>query len=1029
MVAKNTDPLADELALGWGEDTIYCEATCDPEDILYEGSDDEDYDNPVSRKLRYEAAGQRFLDGQTPVLLTALLKGPFESTSTNWVNPWRSKHRTAGKARIIRTSPGKLKRSANVKRNVSIPETVQPVSDSLECHLPSPESLDHTSETETHPYLEEDELAKVREWRDAVDAEKKPKDKFWVSTPQGSVSERKRKAKGSSWLKHLANKRQRTDVMETGSIDTPIPSRNQPATSAKNAFNTSFSSVPDRLPSSAIATKRYFSASQVENPPSEAELSRDKTTLDRASAASTSPLSCLPYTPVLDSNANISSQASTAQQTPSKVPVLRRGSAPGTTGTGAQNGADNKTLRPAFETQEDESFCFKMRPRPNQGVEATSNEEASASMDEDTWSGLSSPNHEMASTIFDLQESISMEPEASLRDSGSVMEIDEIATSPLSSISSKKIAEFDISEEPQNRPDSASGPSLKDSISSISELTSISCSDSESDAMEVVPAEVPSESQKEKESEDEDMDEPVDATSSLTVNDHESSETDSVDGSSEEQEIKEDVKVEATEIVSRSATSNDRTPQTLAGRQEAGTPSKSTSSKPSNDNSTPSHAEYLLRASVKKRFIPQSSWEKLAKLTGSPSHHNLPKRRESLPSKLAPSPISVGQRTDRAKSVQLTPKTTTTPKATTPRRALSLTHPSSQNAVPTIVDAPAKQQPLEQEQSHQGSTKEAPIPFSQQTPWVANKLSQYATISLSQISTVSPMSEPKDTGSIFAATSPVEQSPWTDEMTELSTRPLNPTPIVGVKDRTGVDESRTMVVASQDDTPMQDTAVAATPIIRSTPEPQFSVKSFASFRSPSPEPGSRPRKRAVWRGSGSRMPSTQGILASATKNPWVVRSSERRVSFALLPHETKGYSSNPTTPCPSVSKGHQGSPPPDTPASELPTSEESKFHKHFDAVARGPIIRHKQRLLPLESQRTVGSPLPDAMAEAFLSADQLHQSTPPTGTAKSDRESDESQDPLDMAEDVFREMDHVFEWNLSGTEESPQKTQGQQSPW
>jgi len=115
--------------------------------------------------------------------------------------------------------------------------------------------------------------------------------------------------------------------------------------------------------------------------------------------------------------------------------------------------------------------------------------------------------------------------------------------------------------------------------------------------------------------------------------------------------------------------------------------------------------------------------------------------------------------------------------------------------------------------------------------------------------------------------------------------------------------------------------------------------------------------------------------------------------------------------------------------SELPTSGDDKFHKHFDAVARGPIIRHKQRLLPSESQRTVGSPMPDAMAEAFLSADQLRQSTPPADLTKSDRESDESQDPMEMAEDVFREMDHVFEWNLSGTDSSPQKTQGQQSPW
>ncbi|KAF5557667.1 protamine p1 [Fusarium mexicanum] len=940
MAAQTVDPLADELALGWGEDTIYCEATCDPEDVLYEGSDDENYDNPMSRKLRIEAAGQRFLDGKAPVLLTALLRGPFDATSSNWVNPWRSKHRTAGNARIIRTSPGKLKRSANVRRNVSIPETVQPASDSLECHLPSPESLNQTSETETHPYLEEDELAKVREWRDAVDAEKKPKakDEFWASTPQGSLSERKRKAKGSSWLKHLANnKRRRTGVTEAGSIDTPVPSRNQSSLSA-TAFNTSFSSVPDRLPSSAIAKKGFFS-------------------------------------------------------TPSKASVPQRGSVPGTTDFRAQDEVSSN--RPAFETQEDDSFCFKMRPKADQ--------DAPMSRDEDTWSGLPSPNDDLASTIS--ENSTPVEEGRSLRDSDVAMEIDQIAvTSPLSSISSKEFHGFDVSDS-----------RMIDTTTSDSELTSCPSQVSAEDGMVLLAEEMYSECQSTTGSEDEDMGGTTDVTSSLAVTEnHEGSVTASVDESSEEEEEEEVGKAKATEVVSPTTTTiNNRTPQTLAGRREAET----TPSKPT----TPSHAEYLLRTSIKKRFIPQSSWEKLAKLTGSPAYQSLPQRRASCPSKLASNSPSGRWKTA---SVQSTPMKTTL------RRALSLPQPSLQNVRrPTVVDSPAKERQLEQEQRQPNSPKDTRIPFSQQTPWVDSKLSQYATLSLGKISTDSPMSELKETETIVAESSPVEQTPWTNEMTELPAMPLALTPVVEIEDCTAVEEPNTPAVASQVDTSLQDASAAATTVIESTPEPQFSVKSFASFRSISPGHDSRRSKRAAWRGSGSRMPSTQGILASATKNPWVVRSSERRVSFAPLPHEAKGYSSSPTTPCPSTSKGRQGSPPPDTPMSELPTSGDDKFHKHFDAVVRGPIIRHKQRLLPSESQRTAGSPMPDAMAEAFLSADQLRQSAPPSDPTKSDRESDESQDPMEMAEDVFREMDHVFEWNLSGTESSPQKTQGQQSPW
>ncbi|KAF5637516.1 protamine p1 [Fusarium sp. NRRL 25303] len=994
MAAQTADPLADELALGWGEDTIYCEATCDPEDVLYEGSDDENYDNPMSRKLRIEAAGQRFLDGKTPVLLTALLRGPFDAKSSNWVNPWRSKHRTGGNARIIRTSPGKLKRSANVRRNVSIPETVQPASDSLECHLPSPESLNQTSETETHPYLEEDELAKVREWRDAVDTEKKPKDEFWASTPQGSLSERKRKAKGSSWLKHLANKRQRTDIIETGSIDTPVPSRNQPSLSATKAFNTSFSSVPDRLPSSAIATKRFFSTPQHEQPTSEDELSRDKVKLGRTSAPSSSSLPSLQYTPVLDAHANLSSQDSIDQ-----VSVRQRVSVPGTTDLRAQDEVV-RSPRSAFETQEDDSFCFKMRPKLNQAVKTASDQDMSISRDEDTWSGLSSsPNDDMASTP--------VEEGRSLRDSA--MEIDQIVvTSPLSSISSKEFRGFEISD---------SRPSRIDTTPPDSELTSCPIQVSAEDAIVLLTEEMPSECQSATGSEDEDMGVTVtltaNVTSSLAVTEnHESSVIASVDESSEEEEEEEVGKEKATEVVSPT-TLNNRTPQTLAGRRREAdtTPSKST---------TPSHAEYLLRTSIKKRFIPQSSWEKLAKLTGSPAYQSIPQRRASCPSKLA-----FNSPSDRRKTTSVQ----STPMKTTIRRALSLPQPSLQNVRPTVVDSPAKELQVEQEQRQPNSPKDTRIPFSQQTPWVDSKLSQYATLSLGKISTDSPTPESKETGTIVAESSPVGQTPSTNEMAELPTMPLPMTPVVEIEDRTTVEEPSTPSIASQVDMPLQDASAAATTVIESTPEPQFSVKSFASFRSTSPGHSSRRSKRAVWRGSGSRMPSTQGILASAAKNPWVVRSSERRVSFAPLPHETEGYSSNPTTPCPSTSKGRQGSPPPDTPMSELPTSGGDKFHKHFDTVVRGPIVRHKQRLLPSESQRTVGSPMPDAMAEAFLSADQLRQSAPPSDPTKSDRESDESQDPMEMAEDVFREMDHVFEWNLSGTESSPQKTQGQQSPW
>ncbi|GJC83652.1 hypothetical protein ColLi_06490 [Colletotrichum liriopes] len=60
------------------DEPIYCEAPYDEAEVLYAGSDDEYYDNPNERKSRYEKAAIRFLQGHTPVLLTTVLRGPFE---------------------------------------------------------------------------------------------------------------------------------------------------------------------------------------------------------------------------------------------------------------------------------------------------------------------------------------------------------------------------------------------------------------------------------------------------------------------------------------------------------------------------------------------------------------------------------------------------------------------------------------------------------------------------------------------------------------------------------------------------------------------------------------------------------------------------------------------------------------------------------------------------------------------------------------------------------------------------------------
>ena len=1031
MTKQCVDPLADELALDWGDGTIYCEATCDPEDVYYEGSDDEDYESSAARKIRYEAAGQRFLDGKTPLILTAILKGPFEPNETNWVNPWRSKHRTAEASARIRTSPGKLSRSAKVKRKPTIPETVRRPHDSLECHLPSPESLNQTSETEPHPYLEQDELVKVQKWRDSVKSGEEQRDRFWTSASRTSASERKRKANGSSWLKLLTNKRQRTDVMESGSVDTPIRPKPQLPSSAAHAKNASFTSAPGHLPSSAVTAERYIS--NIQDEASEDELSRDDAESDQAPADSSSPLSQLQYTPVLDPEANFVSQSTSGQQTPSKAPISRQQLVSRQSALEPQNTTKSiLAISPAFETQEDESFCFKMRQKPNQDNNATPDEDESmAEGAEDTWSGISSHDQYMDSivSISDLKASTPTEelvdPQTSNLPMDTAMSDTANLSSSSSSISSKELDEPKLPEEVThstidiaNKPPSVTEPTVSDS-----ELSKKSPRSSTTSPVETRAQETLDEAQRGDEIHDVDMQETTEASVKIiapephgeaqqdsetqamdiqmtprerdnptAIDDPAGSETESGDDSDEDAEGEEASEEDTLETKPPSATS-DNTPQIAIIQEAETTPPGTLEHGKSDSQSVP--ASFPQQISSSRRNIT---------LAGPAS-----------------SPVRVSEKEAGVRSTQSTPGMANN------HQISSSSQSWNHDASPTIVNTPMCEQSLKQRPSPSHLKEDATISFSQQSPWVANKFSQYAIHSLVSLLVKDTESVQPGTGHAIIPAIPVEQTPWTDETTGLPVDPPQRTPIVEKGDLQVSHESTTPAVETEADAGVHEEYIAATPAEAATPEPQFSVRSFASFGMFSPERKAQQAKRAAWRKSESGLPSTQAILASATKNPWESNTSERRVSFAPLPDMQDPESSMPATPCPSLSR-RQGSPPPDTPTSELPTSEGDKFQKHFNAVARGPIIRRHHLLLPPESQRTVGSPLPDAMADAFLSADQLRQQNTLNGPAKSDRESDESQDPFDMVADIMRE-EFDQDSGMDVTIQSPVKTQGQQSPW
>ncbi|AEO61363.1 hypothetical protein MYCTH_2311426 [Thermothelomyces thermophilus ATCC 42464] len=145
----------------FGNEPICCEALTNPDEVLCYGSDDEAYDSPAERRIRYEAQAERFLEGKPVFLLSASLRGPFDKAS-GWTNPWRSKSGTREKY--------------NQRKPSSAPRRA---AEEGECKAVLDSSNSRREASETKPtlpqhvytpprYMDEDTFHRVQSWRDKV---------------------------------------------------------------------------------------------------------------------------------------------------------------------------------------------------------------------------------------------------------------------------------------------------------------------------------------------------------------------------------------------------------------------------------------------------------------------------------------------------------------------------------------------------------------------------------------------------------------------------------------------------------------------------------------------------------------------------------------------------------------------------------------------------------------------------------------------------------------------------------------------
>ncbi|KAI0097864.1 hypothetical protein GGR51DRAFT_540003 [Nemania sp. FL0031] len=267
-----------------GDESIYCAAPLpsSPNDIICLGSDDEtDGATRNAKRQRYEEHGRRYLQGRPLYIFSASLRGPF-SRASGWQNPWLPKPPSHHAQCLDSLSRPPLASSAirpesNIPVNTPSSEessTTQGPYDSMDCHLPSPES--HEDLQFFGSPSPGERRTRIESWADNVHRDILEKDDFWAPNHNGSTVKR---PAGRDWLKRRPAKRRKPDAFQNITESyTPTPilpphskaKRNEPST--QRSINRSFemttpSSSPEQGPRESLTLANHQQVSCEERRP------------------------------------------------------------------------------------------------------------------------------------------------------------------------------------------------------------------------------------------------------------------------------------------------------------------------------------------------------------------------------------------------------------------------------------------------------------------------------------------------------------------------------------------------------------------------------------------------------------------------------------------------------------------------------------------------------------------------------------------------------------------------------------------
>ncbi|OAA37622.1 hypothetical protein NOR_06999 [Metarhizium rileyi] len=1007
--------MSTELNEIWGNDTVYSGSFCPPEHVLYEGSEDDEYESPATRRRRYDEAGKRFLEGTAPVLLSAALRGPFDRC-TGFVNPWMS-----SRDRGISCSPSPPSRpiektvSQKIRSMHKLKQEHTLQAPSVDCHLPSPESLKQAPYTQ-HPYLKADELEKVDKWREQVDPAASAKQDFWVhDTTDAPTSIKRRRVSGSEWLKKVSVKKQRSamtlewphrQVQEDGEVDelmTDIPS-------------SSFVSIrrvisPTKWRSPRNATRRTSGKGLVE---SDDDLSPNKA----AAATLSSPVSLrndLMVSPLKTNQpqnhviSSVGTQTTLSRLQPinlldnsSHTESVQQENQPGeghsAKSQDAKEESSDDSIDTISETHHNAEFQLKTLSNeaddfpdirfqvPRLNVSRACEDAPVKAIDDQH----GSEGYELVPSPPALDVKSECKPQSATHKAGLDNRVQDVFFMQSESRSVEQCA-FHSSTQ-------AHAESLHDTTPDDSPVTGLEMLMTQSRECNVVDIESINNSVA------------PESSANLTVKDDHDFEMnakhDSGDKGTTVQKTLSlcDNEPDPLRNTNHSLAPGDMTEgsgkpdcMTLNSRKMSSTndeergsePCKlGTPAAPRQTGSVKDASEFRLKSAL-NRSVPSSPWSKLTRLAGS----------------TAPSPSAVFSKYNTAMNActdQLEERPGAQHSWARPGSVSSPRYDELTNEQGHLHESDQIQQRFS---SSQGKTpcmspevEDHRVPESQQSPWVD---SDHMLLSKSALGTPSPnvsgvkpvMIEGEKTA---AVSTPDMQSPWAQNTSPIATifRPLS---------------------SSSSGSVVQTLFVKPSLPRSGTPEPQFCVKSFSSFMSPSPD-----RNRGDYGPPSTFRPScrgSKGSLPSSLKTCWSQQRSDLHVSWAasLVEFEKTPPSQEDVCATRHIPK-RQSSPPPETPVGEEQGAYDTKFAKHFAAVANRK-DGHSQPIIPTEWQQ-LRSPGPFAMAETFMAADTNARGVGPKNGDNAALSEPfisrrASEEPMDVVEDMVREMGDFWDtWNI-----------------